>query len=309
VAEEVPHEGHHPTHSYAAGSPTTDGRHVYASFASFATCCYDMEGKLVWKRDLGRMNTRLGWGEAVTPVVHSDTLILNRDQETSSCVLALNAKTGETRWKVDRDEATTWNTPLIVDHKGRTQVILNGTNRVRSYDLSTGELIWQCGGQTVNPIPSPVVRDGVVICMSGYQGAAALAIPLDASGDITGTNKVIWQVDRGTPYVPSPLLAGERIYFTQGNESILTCVDARTGKPIFQRERLPGLGTLYASPVGAKDRVYFVDRNGVAVVLRQSDKFEVLQTNRLDDHFDASPVVVGRQLFLRGKNLYCIGAK
>jgi outer membrane protein assembly factor BamB len=268
-----------------------------------------MDGKLIWKRDLGRMNTRLGWGEAVTPVLHGDTLVLNRDQETGSCVLALNATTGETRWKVDRDEATTWNTPLIVDYKGRTQVVLNGTNRVRSYDLSTGELIWQCGGQTVNPIPSPVLRDDAVICMSGYRGAAAMAIPLDATGDLTGSKKVIWQLDRGTPYVPSPLLAGDRIYFTQGNESVLTCVDARTGKPIFQRERLPGLGTLYASPVGAKDRVYFVDRDGVAVVLRQSDKVEVLKTNRLDDHFDASPVVVGKQLFLRGENLYCIEAR
>jgi outer membrane protein assembly factor BamB len=307
--EQVPHEGHHPTHSYAAGSPTTDGRYVYASFGSFGIYCYDLEGQLQWKRDLGRMNTRLGWGEAVTPVLHGETLVLNRDQETESCVIALNARTGETRWKVDRDEASSWNTPLVVDHNGRTQVILNGTNRVRSYDLATGKLLWECGGQTTNAIPSAVARDGFVICMSGYRGAAAMAIPLDATGDVTGTNKVIWHLDRGTPYVPSPLLAGDRLYFTQSNDALLTCVDAKTGKPIFERQRLPGLGTLYASAVGVKERVYLVDRDGVALVLKESDKVEVLATNRLDDHFDASPVVVGKQLFLRGKNLYCIEAK
>jgi outer membrane protein assembly factor BamB len=309
ATEQVPHEGHHQTHSYAAGSPATDGRYVYASFGSFGMYCYDMAGKLQWKRDLGRMNTRLGWGEAVTPVIHADTVMLNRDQETGSCVVALNARTGDTLWKVDRDEATTWNTPLIVEHKGRTQVILNGTNRVRSYDLSTGQLIWECGGQTTNPIPSPLVKDGIAICMSGYRGAAAVAIPLDATGDITGTNKLVWQLDRGTPYVPSPLLAGDRLFFTQGYDALLTCVDVRTGKPFYRAERLPGLGTLYASPMGAKDRVYIVDRSGVGLVLKQSDKVEVLATNRLDDHFDASPVAVGKQLFLRGQNLYCIEAK
>src|SRR5262249_25652004 len=186
AVEKVPHEGHHPTHSYAAGSPTTDGRLLYASFGSFGLYCYDFEGNLKWKQDFGRMNTRLGWGEAVTPTLHGDTLLVNWDQESGSFITALDAQTGKQHWKVDRDELTTWNTPLVVEHKGRIQVIVNGRKRVRSYDLKTGELIWECGGQTVNPIPSPVVLDQAVICMSGYQGSAAYAISLDAQGDVTG---------------------------------------------------------------------------------------------------------------------------
>jgi outer membrane protein assembly factor BamB len=309
ATERVPHEGHHPTHSYAAASPTTDGRYLYVSFGSRGVYCYDLDGRLQWQRDLGVMHTRLGWGEAVTPVVHGDTLLLNWDQEGDSCLIALDAKTGATKWKAERDEHTSWSTPLVVPFKGRTQVIVNATNRVRSHDLATGEVIWQCGGQSVNAIPSPVATDGVVFCVSGYQTSAAYAIPLDSEKDITGTEKVIWSHSRGTPYVPSPLLYGDRLYFTQSNNALLTCLDAKTGKPLIDRERLPGLTSLYASPAGAADRIYLVGRDGTTLVLKRGDKLEVLASNRLDDPIDASPAIAGKQMFLRGReHLYCLEA-
>lgn len=309
ATEQVPHEGHHDTHTYAAGSPTTDGRRLYVSFGSRGVYCYDLAGKPLWKRDLGRMQTRLGWGEGTSPVVHGDTVVLTWDQEADSFIIALDARTGRTRWKVDRDEPTSWATPVIVEYKGRTQVVVNGKNRVRSYDLKDGSLIWQCGGQTLNAIPSPVARDGVVYCMTGYKGAMAAAIPLDASGDLTDSDKVRWRYTRGTPYVPSPLLVGDRLYFTLRNEPILTCLDVRTGKPVIADERLPGLIDLYASPVAAAGRIYFTGRNGTTLVLEQGDKLKVLAVNRLDDPIDASPTVAGKQLFLRGeKYLYCLEA-
>jgi outer membrane protein assembly factor BamB len=307
ATEAVPHEGHHPTHSYAAGSPTTDGGFLYVSFGSRGLYCYDLDGNPQWQRDLGRLQTRLGWGEAVTPVIHGASLLVNWDQEADSALICLDAHTGKTRWRADHDEKTSWNTPLVVEHRGRTQVIVSGTNRIRSYDLETGKLIWECGGMTVNPIPSAVAADGVVYCMSGYRGAAALAISLDATGDVTGTDKILWRYRQGTPYVPSPLLLGDRLYFTQTNEPRLTVLDARTGKPLVDRERLPGLGTLYASPVAAAGRVYLVDREGTTLVLKAGDRLEVLATNRLGDAIDASPAVVGKQLFLRGeKYLWCL---
>ncbi|HEV3082056.1 MAG TPA: PQQ-binding-like beta-propeller repeat protein, partial [Gemmataceae bacterium] len=188
ATEQVPHEGHHPTHSYAAGSPTTDGRFLYVSFGSRGIYCYDLAGKLHWQKDLGRMRTRYAWGEAVTPVIHENTLIVNWDQEADSFLIALDARTGATRWKKDRDEVTSWNTPLVVTHQGRTQVVVNGTKRARGYDLTTGEPLWQCGGQTVNAIPSPLAFDGLAICMSGYQGSACIAIPLSATGDLTDSS-------------------------------------------------------------------------------------------------------------------------
>jgi outer membrane protein assembly factor BamB len=310
ATEQVPHEGHHPTHSYAAFSPMTDGRFLYASFGSRGVYCYDLDGNLQWKRDLGRMNTRFGWGEGSSPVIHGETLIVPWDQEKGSSLLALDARTGRTRWKADRDEATSWTTPLVVEHRGKTQVIVSATNRVRSYDLATGQLIWQCGGQTVNAIPSPVQYGDTVICMSGYRGSFACRISLDAKGDVANTNQVLWKYTRGTPYVPSPLLSGDRLYFTQGNSAVLTILDAKTGKPLLAGERLPGLGTLYPSPVCAAERIYITDREGTTLVLKKSDKVEVLAVNRLGDPIDASPVIIGKQLFLRGeKYLYCIDGK
>ncbi len=316
ACEEVPHEGRHATNSYASASPTTDGRRVYASFGSRGLFCYDLEGKLVWRRDLGDMRTRYGWGEATSPVVHGDTLIVNWDHEDQSFIVALDAATGETRWRADRDEPTSWATPLVAEHNGRAQAIVNGTNRVRSYDLATGKVLWQCGGQTVNAIPSPVLLTpgtadtaAVVLCMSGYRGAFAAAIPLDATGDITDTDRPMWKHDRGTPYVPSPIVYGDQVYFTAGNTAVLSCLDRATGRAVFEPRRIPGLGNLYASPAAASDRIYLVDRGGTTVVLKHGRQLEVLATNRLDDPIDASPVIVGKQLFLRGaKCLYCIRA-
>jgi outer membrane protein assembly factor BamB len=310
ACERVPHEGHHSSHSYAAFSPVTDGKRLYALFGSQGLYCYDLDGKLLWQRDLGRMETRLGWGEGGSPVIHGDTLLVNWDHEGKDFLLAVNTADGKDRWKVDRDEPTSWSTPLVVDYKSKPQVIVSATKRVRSYDLATGKQLWECGGQTINVIPSPVAAGGVVYCVSGYRGAAGLAIPLDAKGDITGTDKILWRCDRGTPYVPSPLLAGDRLWFTQRNEPILTTLDTKTGKPVIDRARLPGLSDLYASPAGARDRIYFVGRDGTTVVVRRADKLEVLAVNRLDDEIDASPVIVGKQLLLRShRHLYCIEEK
>jgi outer membrane protein assembly factor BamB len=308
AAERVPHEGHHPSHSYAAGSPTTDGKHVWVSFGSWGVYCYDFAGQLQWQRDLGLMNTRLAWGEASTPVLHGDNLVLNWDQEVNSRLIVLDAHTGKTRWETARDEPTTWNTPLVVEHKGKGQVIVNGTNKVRAYDLATGKQLWQCGGQTLNAIPSAVALGDVAYIMSGYRGSAAVAVSLDASGDVT--DKVLWKYGKGTPYVPSPLLVDGKLYFTQSNDNLFTCLDAKTGKPYFEQVRLAGVGSFYASPVAAGGRIYLVDRDGTTLVLKQGTRVEVLATNPLDDEIDGSPVVVGRQLFLRGhKYLYCIEAK
>ena len=307
AAEKVPHEGHHFSHSYAAGSPTTDGKFLYVSFGSFGIYCYDLAGTLQWQRDFGRMITRLGWGEAVTPVVHGNRLLLNWDQEKDAALLCLDARTGKTLWRTPRDEVTSWNTPLVVEHKGRTQVVVNGTNRARGYDLETGKEIWQYGPMTTNAIPSPVSADGIVYCMSGYGESIAFAVPLDSVGDVGASNRVAWRYSKGTPYVPSPLLLKDRLIFTQANNAVLTILNRKTGQAILDRERLPGQESFYASPAAAAGRIYLVDRAGTTLVLKQSDRLEILATNQLDDSVDASPVLVGRQLFLRGKNtLYCI---
>lgn len=308
AAEAVPHEGHHPTHSYAAYSPSTDGKFLYVSFGSRGLYCYDFGGKLRWKRtDLPRLETRLGWGEGASPALHGDSLIVPWDHEGPSHLYVLDKRTGQTRWKVDRDEVTTWNTPLVVDCKGRTQIVVTATKFIRGYDLADGRVLWKCGGLTINCIPSAVRYGDSVICMSGYRGAAAFRISLDARGNVTGTDTILWSYRRGTPYVPSPLLSGDRLYFTQTNEPLLTCLNAKTGAVILDRQRLGALRTLYASPVEADGRIYVTDRDGTTIVLPRGEERKVLSVNRLDEPIDASPAIVGKQLFLRGaSHLYCI---
>ena len=179
------------------------------------------------------------------------------------------------------------------------------TKKARSYDLATGKVIWECGGFTVNCIPTPVLHGDRVILMSGYKGATAKAVPLDSKGDVT--DKVAWQHDKGTPYVPSPAVVGDRLYFTSTHDPLLTCLNCRTGKVLLDRVRLPGLRQLYASPVAAAGRLYIVDRDGTTAVLEHGDKLKTLAINKLDEPVDASPVVVGDRLLLRGeKHLYCI---
>ena len=308
ATEQVPHEGHHDSHTYAAGSPTTDGERLYASFGSRGIFCYTLAGELLWQKDLGDMHTRFAWGEAVTPALSGDALIVNWDQEEGSFVVALDAKTGEERWRKERpDEKTSWNTPLVTEFEGRTLAILNGSGKARAYDVANGDVVWECGGQTTNAIPSALRFADHVICMSGYRGAASFSIPLNAKRDLSGTDQIRWSHPEGTPYVPSPTLSGRRLVFTGANSDILTCLDAETGKAQIERRRIPGVGGFYASPLAANGHLYFVGREGTTAVLKDNETLDVVGTNTLEGQFDASPIAVGKQLFLRSWNkLYCI---
>ena len=307
ACEVVPHEGHHQTGSFASASPFTDGKLLYASFGSRGIYCYDLDGNLKWNKDLGDLRMRNSFGEGASPALFEDTLVQICDQEEGSFVVALDAQTGEEKWRKPRDEVSTWGTPLIVEAAGRTQVITSGTNRVRSYDLRNGELIWECGGLGSNPIACPVVVDGLAIAMTGHHDPAGIAVPLDSTGDITDTKKVAWRIEGSTPYVPSPLVYGDTIYFTKSRNAILSSVDAKTGSYIISQERLPDISSIYASPVAADGRIYIPSREGTTLVIKHGKELEVIATNKLDETIDASPAIVGKDLIVRTEgHLYCI---
>jgi outer membrane protein assembly factor BamB len=254
------------------------------------------------------MQTRNNFGEGASPALYGDTLVVTWDHEGQDFVAAFDKKTGKELWRKDRDEPTTWATPLIVEHAGRRQVITAGTNKVRSYDLETGEQVWESAGLTPNAIPTPIESQGVVYVTAGYRGSAARAIRLaGAKGDLTGTPSILWQTDRDTPYVPSPLLHQGVLYLVKSNSGVVTALDAATGQTLYGPQRLEGVAEIYASPLSVGGRVLVVGRDGNALVLDGGREYKVLVKNSLDDGFDASPVVVGDELYLRGyRNLYRI---
>ena len=308
LREIVPHEGTHRDATYASNSPVTDGEFVYAYFGSRGLYCVDMDGNVKWEKDVGTMYKSNTFGEGSSPVLYDNTLVIVQDHERDSFITALDKRTGDVLWKTDRNERTTWFSPIVVENDGNPQVVTAGTNRVRSYDLATGKLLWDGDGLTRNAIPSPVAANGYVYLMSGFRGNVLQAVSLtSATGDISGSDAIVWEFDRDTPYVPSPLLANGVIYFLKSNDGILSAFNTETGASHYGPVRLKGVSGVYASIVGGGDRLYVAGRNGVVNVVQQGPEFKILAENTLDDSFNASPAIAGNELYLRGsKSLYCI---
>lgn len=304
---EVPHEGHHPSHGYASGSPVTDGEKLWASFGSRGLYCYDLDGNLLWEKDLGDMTSRMGFGEGASPALAGGLLIVPWDHERGSFIVALDQNTGAEVWRKNRDERQTWTTPLIVEAAGKVQAIVPASNRTRSYDVTNGDVIWEAGGLTGNVIPMPVAGHGLAYVMSGFRGHSIQAIKLSSKGDVTDTDNIVWSVRRGAPYVPSPVLLGDRLYMTKGNDAYLSCLNAHTGETHYQDQVLPEMRGIYASPLAANGYLYVFGRNGTSVIVKDGPEFEVMATNKLNDKIDASAAMLGKELFLRGHDyLYCI---
>jgi outer membrane protein assembly factor BamB len=309
LREEWPHEGGHETGSLASNSPVTDGEHLYAFFGSRGLYCLKLNGELEWQQDLGRMRTLHAHGEGSSPVLHGDALIVNWDHEADSFLYAFDKRTGKLRWKVARDEKTSWSTPLIVEHEGKPQVIVSATKRVRGYELSSGKQLWECAGLTDNVVSTPVYYKGIVIAGNSYYSQAMVAIRLSgAKGDITDTDRVAWKLNRLTPYVSSPLLYDDTLYFLRHNQNIISRLDPVTGKPRGEPLRLEGITDfIFSSPIGAAGRIYITGRDGNTVVLRHDRENAPLAVNHLEDSFSASAAAVDRELYLRGEHfLYCV---
>jgi outer membrane protein assembly factor BamB len=306
VARELPQENTHNLGSWASNSPCTDGQFIYAYFGSRGIFCLDFNGKIIWQKDYGQMKKVMSFGEGESPFLYNDKLFIQWDHEGESFVVALNKKTGEEMWKQNRDEKTSWATPLVVEVNGQPQLITVATSQVRSYNANTGEIIWTSTGMTRNCIPNPVYADGILYVMSGFRGNALQAIDIaKAKGDITGTPAVLWTYNQDTPYTPSPLLMDGKLYFLRANNGFLTCLDAKTGAVLYSKEKLEGISDLYSSPTGGNGKIYIATEN-ICLVIKAGEKFELLSSNKIDDDFHASPVIAGKKLILRGfKSLYC----
>jgi outer membrane protein assembly factor BamB len=308
LTQGVPREGGHNTGSLASNSPIADDKHVYAFFGSRGLYCLTHAGKLVWEKQFQEMQTKHAHGEGATPVLSGDTIIVNWDHEAQSFVVAIDKNTGKEVWQKKRDEVTSWATPIVVEHAGKSQVIVSGTGRVRAYDIKNGNVLWECGGLSNNVVASPVAGNGMVFAASSYDTRSLLAIRLEgAKGNITNTKNVVWTTTQRTPYVPSPLLYKGSLYYLRHYQNILTRIEAQTGIEKHGPFRLDGIGNVYASPVAAAGRVYIADLRGSTLVLSHDGDPRPLAVNRLPDSFSASPALVGNEIYLRGqRRLYCI---
>ena len=308
----VPHEGGHNTYgSFASNSPVTDGTFVYAFFGSRGMYCYDMDGKLIWEKDFGvQLRMRMAFGEGMAPVLAGNKLILVFDQEGDSFMVVLDKKTGTEIWRASRAEKTNWAAPLVVEFKGRTEVIVAGSAKVRSYNLEDGKVIWECAGLGANTIPQPVRQDDMVFVMTGYRNPNLMAIRLGREGDLTGTDAVVWTQVKGNAYTPSPVIFDNKLYVLT-DTGMVSCYNARTGEPYYHQVRLPKTYNFKSSPVGANGKLYLASENEDVIVLRMGETFEVLATNTMTDQvFIATPAITGGEIFLRSKtSLFCIRGK
>ncbi len=309
ATQATPHEAHHPDHGYASASPVTDGQQLYINFGSYGLYCYDLEGSLKWKRDdLGKMQTRGTFGEGSSVAIHNNMVILPWDHEGQSRIEALNSDTGETIWKTMRDEPTAWSTPLVVEVDGRKQIIHTGQNYSRGYDLQTGEELWKASGQSQRPVCCPTVFGTVGFFASARGGSILQAIPLDQKGDIS-ENGIAWTITKKTPDIPSLLLSENRLYFTDANNGIVTCVNAETGEPFFSPQRLP-IGGVYSSPVAANGNVFITGRDGRTAVINDAVTFGIVSKNDIGEPVDATLALADEEIFIRGKDhLFCVRNK
>jgi outer membrane protein assembly factor BamB len=312
----LPHQGAHETATLASASPLTDGERVYASFGSNGIYALGLDGGGRWRADLGAMDVKHGHGEGASPALLDGALVVNWDHEGPSFVVALEAETGEERWRVPRDEITSWSTPLPLVHDGVAQVVVPGTKAVRSYRLDDGEVLWECGGLSANIVASPVAGGGLVFAGSSYEIRRLMALRL--GGELDCEQRVVWSRTQGTPYVPSLLLLDDALYFVRHYQNVMTRVDAASGAEVPGAFRLEGIGNVYASPVGvpgradvngptAGARLYVTDLEGTTLVLSADGSPRTLAVNHLDDSFAASAAIAGEELFLRGERyLYCL---
>jgi len=302
------YDDHHRKSSYASPTPATDGKLVFAYFGTEGLYCYDFDGKLIWKASPGKIGT-FGMGAGTSPVLFENTVILQCDEENGekSFIVALDKKTGKEVWKTPRKVQASWSTPLIVRGPKGTEMITSGNELIISYDPKTGKELWRTKGHSSNAIATPLAGNGMVFVYAGFPVKKTYAIALGASGDLTDSKNILWQYDKGTAYVPSSLLYGDYLYLLS-DRGIITCLEAKTGKIVYEGGRIPIPATFTASPVAFDGKILLTSEDGDTFVIKAGPKHEVLATNSIAEPVFASPAISDGMIFIRGeKNLYCIG--
>lgn len=317
ACEGIPKLKRHIKSSHANPTPATDGKYLVVSFASEGLYCYDLDGRLLWKRDLGLFDVgafndpELQWGAASSPVLYQGQVFIQCDRFKDSYLAALDVATGTERWRTPRDEPPSWGTPTVVEGPKRVELVVNGTNFIRGYDPQSGKELWRLGPNSQITVPAPVAGDGLIYVTSGYRPIQPIyAVFAGAQGDLTlngsaeSSDQVAWSKRRGGPYMPTPILYRGHLY-TCSNNGMVACYDARTGKQLYQ-ERLGRSAGYSASPVAADGRIYFTSEEGDVSVVRAGSTFELVAVNKLGDVCMATPAISAGRIFFRTQH-YLVG--
>ncbi|HEX4946346.1 MAG TPA: PQQ-binding-like beta-propeller repeat protein [Blastocatellia bacterium] len=306
------YDDRHRKGSYAAPTPATDGKAVYAWFGSEGDglYSYDFNGKLLWKAPVGKVAS-VGMGPGASPVVFENLVILQCDEDNGdkSFITAIDTKTGKEAWRVPRKVQANWSTPLIVRTPQRAELIASGAEFVIAYDPKTGKELWRTKGHEDTGVPTPVAGHGLAFIVAGYPQKRTMAIKLGGSGDLTNTPNVVWKYEKGSAYVPSPILYQDYLYLLT-DRGIMTCLDAKTGKVQYEGGRLPVPATMTASPIAFDGKILLTSEDGDTYIIKAGAKHEILATNSVGEPVYASPAVADGMIFIRGeKHLFCISAK
>jgi outer membrane protein assembly factor BamB len=303
----VPEHGHHLKNSLASETPISDGERLYAYFGNIGMFCFDIEGKPLWTKRWESVPTRFGWGTAASPVLHGERIYVVNDNDKASFLVALNKKTGDQVWRVERDEKSNWATPFVWDSGKRVEIVTPGTGKIRSYDLD-GELLWELRGMSSITIPTPLAAHGLLYITSGYVGdrrKPLFAIRSGAAGDIsledeeTNNEYVVWCQRRAGPYNPSPIVYGDYLYVLY-DRGLLACYSAKTGKEVYLKRRIGAGATAFTtSPWAYGGKIFCLSEDGDTFVIQAGPEFKLLGKNSLGELCMATPAIVGDGLIMR----------
>ena len=321
ASEGTPKTKRHPKSSQASPTPVTDGQRVIVSFGSEGLFAYDLDGKVLWKRDLGVLNAGwfydadFEWGFGSSPIIWKNLVIVQCDLQKNSFVAAFDVATGRPVWRTDREEIPSWSTPAIFEVNGRAELVTQATKFTRGYDPMTGKELWRLSGNSEIAIPTPIVGPGLVIVANGYAPVQPMfAIRPGATGDITpkaGQTQnefIAWSMNRGGPYIPTPVIYKDQLYVL-GINGVLTAYNVRTGERIYQ-QRVGNGGSFSASPIAGDGKIYLASEDGDVFVVKAGPSYELLATNPVGEVVMATPAISNGMLLVRGaKNLIAIAQK
>jgi outer membrane protein assembly factor BamB len=320
AAEGVPKVKRHPKSTHSDSTPATDGKYLIALFGSEGLYCFNLSGKLLWKQDLGILDSGwfydsdYQWEHGSSPIIYKNLVIVQADVQKNSFIAAYDLKTGKQIWKTVREEISSWGTPTVYEGKTRAELIANGSKAIRGYDPLTGKELWRLSPNSEITTPTPFVAHDLIFVTSGYAPIQPIyAIRPGANGDISlkdgkeSNEFIAWSKQRGGPYMPTPVVYGDQLY-TCSNQGVLTAYNAKTGERVYQ-ERLGGKGGAFtASPVASAGRIYLSSEDGDVFVGKAGPKYELLATNPVGEVMMATPAINNGLLIVRGVNhLFAFG--